>query len=301
MLIVTVPGPHNPDIIKMIVRHHNVDGCRFNTGVRVPFSPEETLERLLEQIGCLDFWLDIKGRQLRIIQWSDPEYGEILLNHEVKVDLPAEVYFRGDDVCQVRAILANQLFVYPNPKYALGAGQSLNIKGSNLTIEGYLTEEDILYLEAAKKLGINKLMLSFVESNEDIKTVEQYCPDAQMYLKIESQKGLDFVKLEYIPTDRIHLMAARDDLFINLEQKYNMIFALQNIIKKDPQAAVASRILTSLVRSEEINNGDIADLYMLHKTGYKNFMLSDSISSRPEIFYRAMDFWNEFEIKKQRG
>jgi len=300
MLIVTIPGPQNEEQLNAVVQNPLVDGFRFNTGVRVPYSPLTTLELLLDKVGSRDFWLDIKGRQLRIIQWSDPEFGEILLNHDIEVELPAKVYFRGDDVCQITSAVENQIFVYPNPRYALGAGQSINIHSQKLTIEGYLTEEDKLYLEAAKKLGINKYMLSFVESNNDIELIQQYCPDAEMYLKIESPKGLDFVNSEYVCTPKIHLMAARDDLFINLENKFEIISALKLIIKKDPEAIAASRILISLINSREISLGDIADLTLLHQMGYKNFMFSDSLSSNPNVFNQAMGYWKEFKIKKWR-
>ncbi len=300
MLIVTIPGPQNEEQLNAVIQNPLIDGFRFNTGVRVPYSPLVTLELLLDKVGSRDFWLDIKGRQLRIIQWSDPEFGKILLNHNIEVELPAEVYFRGDDICQVTSVIKNQIFVYPNPRYALGSGQSINIHSQKLTIEGYLTEEDKLYLEAAKELGINKIMLSFVESNNDIELIQQYCPDAEMYLKIESPQGLDFVNSEYVSTPKIHLMAARDDLFINLENKFEIISALKLIIKKDPDAIVASRILISLINSREISLGDIADLTLLHQMGYENFMFSDSLSSHPNVFNQAMEYWKEFEIKKWR-
>lgn len=301
MLIVTVPGPQNKVLLEEISRHPLVDGYRFNTGVRVPYSPRETLERLVDYFGS-DLWIDLKGRQLRIVQWSDPDFGEILLNHEIELELPAHVHFRGDDICQITGYSSNQIFVYPNPRHALGAGQALNIHSSNLIIKGYLTDEDILYLEAAKTLGINQLMLSFVESSDDITAVKQYCPDATMYLKIESPKGLEFVGSEYDPTNgKFHLMAARDDLYTNLKSPLEIIPATQLIVKKDPEAIVASRILTSMIRSKEVELGDVSDLVLLHQMGYQNFMLSDSMSSNIEVFQRTMLFWKEFAIKNLRS
>lgn len=301
MLIASIPGPQNISQLQAIIKHPLVNGFRFNTGVKVPYSPAETLKRILDQLGYLDFWLDIKGRQLRITKWADPNYGEIHLNHNIKVDLPAQAIFRGDDICQINAIANNQIFVYPNPRFALGEGQSINIHGQNLNIKGYLTKDDVSYLKAARSVGVNKIMLSFVESNDDIKEVQKFHPHAQLCLKIESQKGLDFVKTQYNPKiGNINLMAARDDLFINLENKFDITSALQLIIQKDPDAFVASRILTSLVNSSEISQGDISDLYLLHQMGYQNFMLSDSISSKIDIFNRVMDHWKDFEIKKHR-
>jgi hypothetical protein len=296
MLIITIPGPQNIAQIKAITKYPLVDAYRFNTGVRVPYPPQETLERLLDLVGE-NLWVDLKGRQLRIIQWADPAFGEILLNHEIEVDLPAHAHFRGDDVCELTSFRGNQIFVYPNPKYALGAGQALNIHGDNLVIKGYLTDEDFLYLEAAKKLGVNKLMLSFVESNDDIQLVKAICPDAEMYLKIESTKGMEFVNSEYDPKmGKIHLMAARDDLFTNLKSPLDIIPALRLMVEKDPEALVASRLLTSLIRTEEISLADIADIYLLDQMGYQNFMFCDNLCSNPGRFQRAMQFWNEFQI-----
>ncbi len=301
-LIASIPGPNNGGQIKKIINNHLVDGCRFNTGIRVPYDTQlETLKLILDQIGDTDFWLDIKGRQLRITQWSDPFCGEILLNHNLTVDLPAQIIFRNDNICNISNIVDNQLFVYPNPKHAIGAGQSVNIHGSNLKIDNYLTQEDISYLEAAEMLGINKFMLSFVENNDDIKAVQQYCPNAEMYLKIESQKGIEFINTEYVPTEKIHLMAARDDLFTNVENKFDITSVLQTIITKDPQAVVASQIMNSLANSSEISLSDISDLYMLNKMGYQNFMLDDIVCYRAGIFDQVMDYWKEFHITKYRG
>lgn len=300
MLIATIPGPQNTNLLEEIVGNPFVNTYRFNTGVRVPFSPLETLSRLLDFTGP-NLWIDLKCRQLRIIKWAYPGYGAILLSRNINLELPAHVHFRGEDFsCDITDYNQNEIFIYPNPRHALGAGQSINIHAQKLNIEGFLTEEDIAYIEAAKTLGLNQFMLSFVEFPEDISSFRQLCPEAKIYLKIESPKGIEFVKKEFILDQNTHLMAARDDLFVNLNNKPDIISASQLIVSKDPEAVVASRLLNSLTHSDQISLGDFSDLYLLDLMGYQNFMFCDSISSRSEIFQNAISAWKEFQLKKER-
>jgi hypothetical protein len=101
-------------------------------------------------------------------------------------------------------------------------------------------------------------------------------------LKIESRPGLGFCDGF---TKRLFkestLMAARDDLKISIGGGAEYSDALAMIISKDPNAVCASRIFEGLTN----NNGvvtwqDVLDLIRMSELGYKNFMLSDTISTR---------------------
>ena len=96
-------------------------------------------------------------------------------------------------------------------------------------------------------------------------------------------------------------MAARNDLFIQMgAKKIEIITALRIIIKKDPQAIVASQILPSLEKEEGVKMSDLSDLLLLKILGYKHFLLNDSLCIRSDVFEHAMFVWYEFldQIKK---
>jgi pyruvate kinase len=199
MIIATLPSLHRKALVERIINHPLIGGVRYNVGTRSSYSPKETLETIYartEKAGK-KFWVDLKGRQLRIVRWADPTYGDIVLNHDIEVDLPARIFFRGNEWSTIVDVQGNRVFVDPDPQSAVGAGQAVNVIGDNLKILGYLTEQDERYLEAAKKLGIEDIMLSFVEESGDISEVLIIHPLAQCILKIESLPGLNFVKKLY--------------------------------------------------------------------------------------------------------
>lgn len=297
MLIATLPAIHRQDLLRKIISHPLVDGVRYNVGICSAYSPKETLERVLELTMRYEkkFWIDLKGRQLRIANWAVPNYGKIILNHEIEVDCPARVVFRGNDISEIKVAQGNVIYVDPPPKYAVGAGQAINVHGKNLKIRGYLTSDDKEYIEAGTMLGADDYMLSFVEEKSDLEEVENLNPKSKMVLKIESPRGLDFVSQTdfKLPLGGA-LMAARDDLMINIgENKALMLDALSMLIKKDSNAIVASRIFSGIESDGSVSMGDLSDLKLMQLMGYKNFMLSDGICDRH--FDCAIKAWEDFK------
>jgi len=295
-LITTLPSPDKRELIEHVLSSPAMVGARYNVGIRSSYSPMAALsyiKRLADKNGK-KLWLDLKGRQLRITKWADPTYGDIELNHPFEVDLPAKIVFRGNHWSNVVGYDGNKIFIDPDPKYALGAGQAVNIIGTNLRITGdYFTERDREHIKAAKILGIHNYMLSFVEGPDDIEDLLALDNDAMMYLKIESQKGMRFVESGYTKQDGIGLIAARDDLMINIGDNKAMILgALETILKKDPDAVAASHIFNSLPAIGYPSMADFSDLKMLHDMGYHHFMLSDEVSMR--YFDDAVKAWTDF-------
>lgn len=304
MLIVTLPAVHQEELMEQIIAHPLVGGVRYNVGAVSPYSPKETLERVLELTGHYGkkFWLDLKGRQLRIVQWAVPTYGKIILNHEIQVDVPAKVFFRGNEWSELKVVRGNTIYVDPPPLNAVGQGQAINIQGENLKIHDYLTDEDVDYIQVASDLQIHNYMLSFVEGVQDVNEVQNLLEANSRYdrnlptefvLKIESPKGLAL--LDQPPPSRhdLRLMAACDDLMINIgENKARMLPALEKIIEADPEAIAASRIFSGLEKGGEVMLGDWSHLRLLKQMGYKNFMLSDGISIRH--FDNAIRAWQDF-------
>ena len=292
-LLATLPSPHERSFFTVLACPE-VAEFRFNVGVRTPWSPRETLERILDRCSHKPLWVDLKGRQLRIAQWAVPTYGDIVLNHEVEVTQPATILFRGGDESAIREVRGRRVFVDPPPRNAVGAGQAINIHAATLVIHGYLTEEDEAYLDAAKDLGLTRFMLSFVEQQSDLDCVLQRIPGARLALKIESPKGLDWVRREFDSRGgTARLVAARDDLWLNIGQnKLQMLPALRLLVERDPTAIVASRLLGSLERQPAPDMGDLADLFLMHQLGFREFMLSDGVS-RSAIEPSAA-VWREF-------
>jgi hypothetical protein len=296
----TLPAPHRDKQLKTVAEHPLVDALRFNTGTRVHTNPIETLEIFLDACKGKEFWLDLKGRQLRITRWAVPGFGDIVLNHEIEVNLPVEIYFRREEKSIIRKINGNKIYIDPPPPKAVGAGQAINIPSDSLKIKGYFTEEDLEYIEAASKLGINNFLLSFVEEEQDILRLIELVPNANIIAKIESRKGLDFVRnfysnVKYKPT----LMAARDDLFINIgEDKTDIFPALKMILQKDPYAIVASRLFTSLEDNTEISLSDLSDFELMKSMGFNACLLSDGLCSGEKSFLNAMSVLKQLENKK---
>lgn len=291
-LIATIPSLNNIENVEKIFANPHILEVRFNTGVQTPYTVRETLE-ILKKLSIKykkKLWIDIKGRQLRVIKWADPLYSCIELNHKVEVLYPAQIYFRNGDRVNITHIKdGNKLFVDPLPKYALGAGQSVNIIARDIEIEGYLTEKDKAYLNECKKIGIKNIMASFVEKFEDLTEILSILPNARIVSKIESLRGIDFISKRYFLPN---LMAARDDLYLQSGEGYNMINHLKTIISKDSEAICASKIFLSLEKRETADFADFADLELMYNIGYRKFMLCDNICNY--CFERAIKNWEEF-------
>lgn len=290
ILIATCPSLNNHDKVRAVFENPNIHEVRFNTGVHSFMSIQDTVKYFkdLSSKYSKKVWIDIKGRQLRIIKWADPLYSCIELNHNIEVEYPAKIFFRNGDCVNITHIEGNKVLVDPLPKQALGAGQSVNIIAKNIAIDGYLTDTDKHYLQACRQEGLNDIMASFVESFDDLSQILRIVPNANIVSKIESLKGIEFVSENIISG----LMAARDDLFIESGQNYSMLNLLKIIIERDPQAICASKIFTSLEKRDNVDFADYADLHLMYSLGYRRFMLCDNVCNYS--LKKAIDAWEGF-------
>ncbi|MFA5166205.1 MAG: pyruvate kinase [Candidatus Paceibacterota bacterium] len=290
MLIATLPPlrQHNADI----ARCPSIDGLRINTSMPILKSEKETLQDMLTLAGKKSLWVDLKCRQLRITSFGDTCYELVEISHKIKVNLPCEVLFKDCRGSITHVTDGNKLVLETRPDYIVGKGQAINILDESLEIDGFLTEGDKRWIKAGKELDFHNYMLSFVESVKDIEELRAFDPQAEAVLKIESKRGMRFVLGQWGKIDKtgLSLMAARDDLYINMgAQKAEIIRCLDSIISKDPNAIVASRIMTSLEKNSEPDLRDFSDLEMLQEMGYENFMLSDGICCSLELFSKAVE------------
>ncbi|MBI4918688.1 hypothetical protein HY837_02070 [archaeon] len=284
--IVTVP-PYAP-FIREVSRHPIVSGIRLNTVMPVKEPLEEVLKKLQDQSEGKPIWIDLKGRQLRTVGYATAPFTDVKISHKISVDTPVTAYFgNGREHATLASVDGDRLIFLDGPKRVVGPGESINIPESSLKIEGSLTGTDLEYISAAKKLGMHNYMLSFVESYSDIEELKKLDDKANIVAKIESVKGIDFVKNDY--KNEFRLMAARGDLYIEVERPHKVLKALETIVGKDPKAIVASRILSSMATSAEPSCEDITDVAYLIKTGYRTVMLGDEVCLKRESVIGALN------------
>jgi hypothetical protein len=281
-----VTAPPYATYLEDVARHPLVCGLRLNTVMPLRGGPGEAIERL----RCLGqpVWVDLKGRQLRVVGAAIPPYTEVRLSHPIRVDTPVDAFFSdGNEPVRVVAVDGNRLILEDGLRRLIGPGESVNIVHPSLRIDGTLTETDCAYLEAMAEVGLKRLMLSYVESPEDVEEVKRLLPDAEVMLKIETQRGLEFARKHGASLGR--LMAARGDLYVEVLRPHRVVNALRTIVQADPQAVVASRIFDSLAYEPVPNSADIGDVAFLLSLGYRTFMLGDVVCLRRDTVLEALN------------
>ncbi|MFH1585896.1 MAG: pyruvate kinase [archaeon] len=288
--IVTMP-PYAP-FIDEVLKHDKVKGIRLNTVMPVKEKLKDLLKRFKDkaEVNNKELWVDLKCRQLRIKNYGIPPFTEIEISHDIEVFTPCDVYFsdRYEKVTLLE-VDKNRLIMQEGPRRVVGPGESITITHPTLKISGYLTETDKRYIEAGNKVGVNNYMLSFVEKEGDIDEFKRYAPNADIISKIESSKGISYVSHGWDKTSK--LMAARGDLYMEIEWPHNILPALEKILEKDPDAIVASRIFTSLSNGPEPSCADIGDADNLLRMGYKTFMFGDEICLNRKSIIGALNLY----------
>ncbi len=289
-LDIIITAPPYADYLDEVAAHPLVSGFRLNTVMPVQNGADEALARL-EKYGK-PLWVDLKSRQLRVVGFASPPFTEVYLSHPIKVKTPVDAFFSdGRERARIVAVDGNRVIFDKAPRRLIGMGESINIPDPSLEIEGMLTETDIAYLNAMKARGLKNVMLSYVESEIDIEEVRNYLPDAEIILKIETQKGLEFAKKHKSKYGR--LAAARGDLFVEVSRPHEIIGALKSIIHADPHAIAASRILDSLVYHPVPASAEISDIAFLLEIGYKTLLLGDQICLKREPLLEALNLLEE--------
>lgn len=278
--------PPYADFLTEVAAHPMVSGFRLNTVMPLKHGPAEALERLSRYGKPL--WVDLKGRQLRVVGAAMPPYTEVFLSHEIEVDCPADAFLRdGLEHGRIVAVDGNRIILEDGPRRMIGPGESVNIVHPSLKICGTLTETDTAYLAAMGEMGLKNVMLSFVESQADIDEILTHLPDAKIVAKIESQKGLSLVKTSGLANAQ--LMAARGDLYVEVAQPHKIISALRAVVAADPHAIVASRIMNSLAWQPVPDAADISDVAFLLSLGYKTLMLGDAVCLKRDSVLEALN------------
>lgn len=248
----------------------------------------------------VDLYFDIKGRQLRIQEVDIfPDHLEITLNHEIEVDTPTIVLFKaGSDRAMLKKIVGGKRLIFNGgPKYLVKPGESIHIRNPSLQMNGTVfCDYEIEKIKKVKAAGINKYFLSYVEEQRDVdEFFELIGKDATVVAKIETKNGLKYVANQFVKKDNLSLMAARGDLYVELDKPHEILNAVKMISKKDPNAYVGSRILLSLVQTPVPECCDFSDLAWLYDIGYRNMMLCDEICLKPELLSVAANVLEAFK------
>lgn len=305
MLIGTLPTLVNETALaqaEKMISHPLIASVRYNTGGDSPLEPLTILTKMKELTDRYNkvLYVDLEGRQLRIARWTPFDSGVVILNRDFNVNPPAKIFVRNAGWFDLVAANPAERKVYLENgpdlgNYYFGESQSVHVIGGDFKVVGYLGGLDDEYIKASKKLGIDCFMLSFVEEQTDLdgfysRFTKKEKSKLSVVLKIESQKSVELIKNRRMPSNE-QLMAARDDLFINFgDNPIGIIEALKKIISTDPKAIVASRILHGFQSSGVVTMGDISDVILMSKIGYKNFMFSDGIAKH---FSRAVVIWEQ--------
>jgi len=279
--IVTVP-PH-ARFLREVASHPLVSGLRLNTVMPIAGTIEATLERLASLGKTL--FVDLKGRQLRVSEAAVPPFTELRLTHRLKVKTPVRAFFSdGRESSLVLAVEEDRLILEDGPRRVVGPGESVNIPDPSLEVEGVLTEKDVEFVKAARKLGLHDFMLSFTESESDLETVRALDQDARIVSKIESRRGLQRAREGGLG----RLMAARGDLYVELAP-HELPRAMKEILARDPDAILASRLFPSLASSLEPAAQDVTDAAYAISLGFRTLMLGDEVCQRRESVLSALN------------
>lgn len=274
-----------------------VSGIRLNSAM---MSSSE-LDKELDIVSSLDksrrlapLFFDVKARQLRVTEViPSKEKLIIVLNHPIEVNAPCVVLFKaGADYALLDHIEddGHKLVFNGGPKWKVYPGESLHIRDKSLVVKGDIfTQVEKEKIAKVKATGFNKYFLSYVEKQSDVDEFQELVgKDAEVWLKIESIAGMKFVNEDFKKKDNLVLIAARGDMFVELEKPHHMIAALEQIIEKDPLACVGSRLLLSVVESPVPSCADILELSWLKRVGYKRMMLCDELCLKENMLATAI-------------
>ncbi len=291
-LIVT-QGPYST-FLKEIILIEEISGIRLNTIMPIKEGKiEDKLRELRMVLSSKTLWIDLKTRQLRIKEFANTPYTAITISHKIKVNTPTLVYFdNGNITGKLVEVDGNKLILEDYVGRILGPGESVNIIDESLEYidSSAMTELDLKYIDVCRNQGIKHFMLSFVESKKDIDLLRELYPECIIMSKVENKVGLE--NIDEISRNSDYVMAARGDLYIELDYPHQIIKALKKIydVSKD-KAFAASRMFSSLLNKPFPSCSEIMDIGFLKEMGYTNFLIGDDICFKREVLIRAINIF----------
>ena len=249
--------------------------------------------------STIPLYFDVKSRQLRVIQsYPFPDRLELDLNHKISVKTPSTVLFKGGaDGCLLKEVVnGNHLIFDGGPEYMVVKGESLHLRHPSLIVhDPIFTDIEKDKIVKARKAGFNKFFLSYVESQRDVDQCRELVGyDAEVMLKIESKRGLEYVEKDFKKADNLTLVAAMGDLYVEVDRPHHVLKALKLLIEKDPRALAGSRMLLSVSTEPVPSCADFMQLAWLYDIGYRRMMLCDEICLKENLFSVAVSAFDQF-------
>ena len=229
----------------------------------------------MQTSGTAPLFYDIKGRQPRVIEvLENPNFLDIRLNHPIEVKTPAPIIFKGGMDFGVLGSLEDggqRLIFQANPMFKVKAGESLCIRAPHRILGDPFTEAEREKIAKVRAAGFTRYFLSYVEEQSDVDSFRELVgKDAEIWLKIENERGLRYVREDFVKEDGLVLVAARGDLYVEIDKPHMIHKAMKLIIEKDPRACAASRLLLSVVDKTSDTEtlwkytGDLGETFYLH-------------------------------------
>lgn len=281
-------------------------GIRLNSAMMSHPELDQELARVAAFGPSVPLWFDVKARQPRVAEViPDRERLIVRLNHPIRVRTPQVVLFKAaaDRALLERLEDGGRTLVFApgaehGPANQVKPGESLHIRHPSFAILGDLfTPEEVGKIEKVKAAGFTKWFLSYVEERSDVDRLQELVgADAEIMLKIETEKGLRYAASEFDKKENLTLVAARGDLYVELERPHLITNALRAIVGKDPEALVGSRILLSTVTDPVPSCADFCELAWLKDIGYKRMMLCDELCLKEELLARAVNAYQAFAM-----
>lgn len=292
-----------------------LQGIRINSAMMELSELDNEFKAVRDTPNAVPLYYDIKGRQLRIRSATYKDnHLEVVLNHPIRVNTPCPVLFKaGEDfavlneVCNVTTTVPSQIskveytqvliFQPLAPKFRVKAGESICIRDPSFKVLGdTFPSYEIEKIKRVVASGLfTRYVLSYVESQRDIDQFRELVgKDVEIIAKIENVRGLEWVANGFKRQPNLSLMAARGDLYIEVDKPHEILNAMKLIIGADPNAMVGSRILLSCVNREVPDAVDFSELAWLYDIGYRRMMLCDDLCIKEDRLARAVNAFNGF-------
>ena len=284
------------------VNDNRLSGIRINSAMVKGPELKKEFENAKERNGKVPLFFDIKGRQLRVEEDPPKDKLELVLNHPISVKIPCPVLFKaGEDDALLVDIKDNghRLIFAPrpgHPKFAIRKGESIHIREPDLRVSGpTFTNIEKEKMEMARKFGFTRFFLSYVQTQKDVDEFRELVDrDSEVYLKIEDIKGLEFVETKFKKEDNIKLCAAMGDLYVEVEKPHHILEATKTIIKHDPEAMVASRMMLTIMYQPTTDAADFMQLAWLYDQGYRTMMLCDGLCLKGPLLDQSVGAMDAF-------
>lgn len=276
-------------------------GIRLNSAMIELQDLDKELGIIQDHPSLVPLFFDIKGRQMRVtdVDIDNDRFLDMRINHPIKVETPCPVLFKaGEDSALLVEVTegGRRLIFEGGPEFNVITGESIHIRQPSLEIGGPLfTDAEKEKIAKVKAAGITKWFLSYVEEARDLDEFRELVgADAEVRLKIESKRGLEYVRSDWKKRDGFSLVAAQGDLYVELDKPHDILAATKLIIERDPEATVGSRILLSTFHNAVPSCADFSQLAWLHEIGYRRILLCDEMCLKEESLATAVDAFSAF-------